>query len=191
MKFTSIGIEGAWEIDQIRHGDDRGWFQESFKSSLFVEHTGVHFVPAQSNISKSQAGTIRGIHYSIAPEGQGKLVTVMSGAIDDYVVDVRTGSPTFGQWRRIRLDAHTPKSVLIDPHLGHAFQAIENDTVVSYMVTAEFNPTAELTINPMCATLAIEWNSSLGRVLSDKDIAAPNLREREESNELPKVAHFT
>lgn len=187
MKFTSIGIEGAWEIEQVRHGDDRGWFQESFKSSLFAEHTGVHFLPAQSNISKSQAGTIRGIHYSIAPEGQGKLVTVMSGAIDDYVVDVRTDSPTFGQWRRIRLNASTPKAVLIDPHLGHAFQALEDETIVSYMVTAEFNPSVELALHPMCPHLSIQWDVTLTPRLSAKDSAAPNLSDARTNSSLPTL----
>ena len=187
MKFKSIGIEGAWEIDQIRHGDDRGWFQESFKSSMFAEHTGVHFVPAQTNISKSQAGTIRGIHYSIAPEGQGKLVTVMSGSIDDYVIDVRTDSPTFGHWRRIRLDATTPKAVLIDPHLGHAFQALEDNTVVSYMVTAEFNPNVELAVHPMCPHIAIEWDAGLATRISAKDSAAPDLFDARSNSSLPRI----
>jgi dTDP-4-dehydrorhamnose 3,5-epimerase len=129
---------------------------------------------------------VRGIHYSIAPQGQGKLVTVMSGAIDDYVVDIRVGSPTFGQWRRIRLDDSTARAVLIDPHLGHAFQALTENTVVSYLVTEEFNPSVEMGLSPTCPEIAITWSRDLPLFISEKDSASPNLSRQQLLGLLPQ-----
>lgn len=185
MRFEPTGIAGSWTVELPRFGDERGWFQEWFKLSRFSEEIGVDFKPVQANISKSRAGTVRGIHYSIAPQGQGKLVTVMSGAIDDYVVDIRVGSPTFGQWRRIRLDDSTARAVLIDPHLGHAFQALTENTVVSYLVTEEFNPSVEMGLSPTCPEIAITWSNELPLLVSDKDSVAPTLERARLENVLP------
>ena len=186
MRFEPTGITGSWSVELPRFGDERGWFQEWFKLSWFSEEIGVDFSPAQANISKSRAGTVRGIHYSIAPKGQGKLVTVMSGAIDDFIVDIRLGSPTFGQWRRIRLEESSARAVLIDPHLGHAFQALAEDTVVSYLVTEEYNPEMELGINPLCHDISIDWSPAVNFLVSDKDTAAPTLGEAREMAKLPR-----
>ena len=185
MRFEPTGISGAWMVELPRFSDDRGWFQEWFKLSRYAQEIGVDFRPVQANISKSCAGTVRGIHYSIAPKGQGKLVTVMSGAIDDYIVDIRRGSPTFGQWRRVRLEESSARAVLIDPHLGHAFQALTDDTVVSYLVTEEYNPTAELGINPLCTDLAVSWSADLPLLISEKDSSAPGLSQQQELGLLP------
>ena len=185
MRFEPTGISGAWMVELPRFRDDRGWFQEWFKLSRYAQEIGVDFRPVQANISKSCTGTVRGIHYSIAPKGQGKLVTVMSGAIDDYIVDVRRGSPTFGQWRRVRLEESSARAVLIDPHLGHAFQALTDDTVVSYLVTEEYNPTAELGINPLCTDLAVSWSADLPLLISEKDSSAPGLSQQQELGLLP------
>lgn len=187
MKFEPTGIAGAWMVELSRFSDDRGWFQEWFKLSRYAQEIGVDYRPVQANISKSCAGTVRGIHYSIAPQGQGKLVTVMSGAIDDYIVDIRVGSPTFGQWRRVRLEESSARAILIDPHLGHAFQALTDDTVVSYLVTEEYNPAAELGINPMCPDLAVSWSADLPLLISEKDSSAPGLSQQQKHGLLPGV----
>jgi dTDP-4-dehydrorhamnose 3,5-epimerase len=185
MRFEPTGIAGAWMVELPRFSDDRGWFQEWFKLSRYAQVIGVEFRPVQANISKSCAGTVRGIHYSIAPKGQGKLVTVMSGAIDDYIVDIRRGSPTFGQWRRVRLEESSAGAVLLDPHLGHAFQALADDTVVSYLVTEEYNPVAELGINPLCPDIAISWSVNLPLLVSEKDSLAPSLSDASKSGDIP------
>ena len=185
MNIIPLSISGAWLIKAKRFEDDRGWFQEWFKHSLVAAETGFNFQPVQTNISKSAAGSIRGIHYSTAPEGQGKLVTVMSGSIDDVVIDVRPGSPTFGNWDKIRLDSNTGDSVLISPNLGHAFQALTDDTIVSYLVTAEFNPTAEKGISPFCADLNIAWDSEMEPRVSPKDVEAPSLTDQHRAQNLP------
>ena len=186
MNIIPLSISGAWLIKAKRFEDDRGWFQEWFKQSAVREQTGFNFSPVQTNISHSAAGSIRGIHYSIAPEGQGKLVTVMSGIIDDVVIDVRPSSPTYGKWEKVRLSSETGDAVLIDPHLGHAFQALINNTVVSYLVTAEFNPTAEKGISPFCPTIDITWDPDVAPLVSQKDTEAPSLADQQKSGNLPK-----
>jgi dTDP-4-dehydrorhamnose 3,5-epimerase len=186
MEIVPLSIKGAWLIKAKRFGDDRGWFQEWFKQSLVESQTGFKFSPVQTNISKSAAGSIRGIHYSTAPEGQGKLVTVMSGVIDDFVIDVRPTSSTFGKWQKVRLDSNQGDSILLSPNLGHAFQALTDDAIVSYLVTAEFNPTAEKGISPFCPILNIEWDSVVNPLVSPKDIAAPNLLDQQKLDNLPK-----
>jgi dTDP-4-dehydrorhamnose 3,5-epimerase len=188
MRLEQLRIAGAWIIHLNRFGDDRGWFQEWFKTSALADAGGPRFVPVQANTSRSAAGVIRGIHYSIAANGQGKLVTVQSGAIDDYVIDVRTGSPTFGEWERISISADEPKAILIDPHLAHAFQALEDNTVVSYLVTAEFDPQNEKAISPFCSTINIPWSSQLTANVSDKDIAAADLPDQAAAGLLPRIS---
>ena len=185
MKLTPLGIEGAWVAESPIWSDDRGFFREWFKSADIDEATGRSFGIEQANISHSSKGTLRGIHYSIAPQGQGKLVTVMSGSIDDYVMDVRPSSPTFGNWEKVRLDSRTGGSLLLSPNLGHAFQALEKDTIVSYLVTAEFNPEAEKGITPFCPKLAIEWDSTIAPLVSQKDNDAPTLEDQLKSKNLP------
>lgn len=185
MEIVPLSINGAWLIKAKRFTDDRGWFQEWFKHSAVNAQTGFSFSPLQSNISRSAAGSIRGVHYSVAPEGQGKLVTVMSGVIDDVIVDIRPTSPTFGKWEKVHLTSDSGESVLLSPNLGHAFQALADNTIVSYLVTAEFNPTAELGITPFCPELAIEWDATISPLVSEKDLDAPQIGARLSANQLP------
>jgi dTDP-4-dehydrorhamnose 3,5-epimerase len=185
MKLSPSSIEGAWLVDPVRHGDDRGWFQEWFKKSEVEKQIGFSFEPVQLNVSRSQVGVVRGIHYSIAAVGQAKLVTVMSGEIDDYIIDVRPGSPTFGRWERVRLSSERGNSVLLGPNLAHAFHCLSDDAVICYAVSAEYNPEAEKAINPMCPTLKIEWNANFPVLLSPKDEAAPNLEDQRIAGLLP------
>lgn len=186
MKLSKAGIEGAWLIDPVRHGDERGWFQEWFKRSEIERQIGFTFEPVQLNISHSQQGVIRGIHYSIAPEGQAKLVTVMSGEIDDYAIDLRPSSPTFGQWERIRLSSNNGNSVLLGPNMAHAFQCISEKATICYAVSAEFNLQVEKAINPLCPTLAIHWNREFPILLAPKDQAAPSLIQQTSAGLLPQ-----
>jgi dTDP-4-dehydrorhamnose 3,5-epimerase len=185
MKVRELDIKGAWHIEPTRHRDDRGWFQEWFKHSEVLEETGYDFAPLQANISHSARGTIRGVHYSTAPQGQAKLVTVLHGEIDDYIIDIRPTSPTFGKWERIRLTADNGCSVLLSAHLGHAFHALVDDTVVNYLVTAEYNPTVEHGITPMCPHLAIDWADTGQYLLAPKDEQAPDLHAQRSAGLLP------
>lgn len=187
MNMAQSSIEGAWLIDAVRHGDERGWFQEWFKKSDVQNQIGFSFDPVQLNISYSTQGVIRGIHYSIAAEGQAKLITVMSGEIDDYIIDVRLGSPTFGKWERVRLSAELGNSVLLGTNLAHAFQCVSSDTRVCYAVSAEFNPDAEKEIHPLCPTLNIGWDKNYSISLSSKDEGAPTLDFQRTNELLPSV----
>jgi len=187
MKLSKSKVEGAWLIDPVRHGDERGWFQEWFKKSEVERQIGFTFEPVQLNISHSKRGVVRGIHYSIDVEGQAKYVTVMSGEIDDYIIDVRPGSPTFGQWERVRLSSSVGNSVLLGPNLAHAFQCVSDEATVCYAVSAEFNHEAEKAINPLCPTLNIEWNNNFQILLSLKDEAAPSLDQQKSAGLLPRL----
>ncbi len=183
--FSESTIKGAWIIDAVRHGDERGWFQELFKFSTVKEATGFEFFPVQINVSHSSQGVVRGIHYSIAPEGQAKYVSVLDGEIDDYIIDVRIGSPTFGQWEKIRLSATQGNSVLLGTNLAHAFQVVSPQATVCYAVTAEFNPDAEKAINPNCTELNVQWNQDYPMSLSPKDESAADTLDQQKNYCLP------
>ena len=131
MKLTPLGLEGSWLAESPVWSDDRGFFREWFKSEDVKAATGQDFRIEQANISLSSAGTLRGIHYSIAPRGQAKWITCVAGAIQDVIVDIRPNSKTFGQWIDIELKGESGKAVLISEGLGHCFLALQENTGVS------------------------------------------------------------
>ncbi|MEO0025070.1 MAG: dTDP-4-dehydrorhamnose 3-epimerase [Actinomycetota bacterium] len=181
MTFIATAIQGSWLFKPKRFGDDRGYFQETFKREFVLDQTGIDFEVKQVNQSKSQAGVVRGVHWADVPPGQAKFVTVPFGEVWDVVVDLRVGSPTFGKWDAYFLSSETGDSLLIGNGLGHAFLALTNDTVVSYLCSEVFNPTNEHGIFPRDATLNISFDDVAAcRKLealsfSDKDLNAPSL----------------
>jgi dTDP-4-dehydrorhamnose 3,5-epimerase len=185
MTAKALSIHGAWLLQSRVFADDRGTFSEWFKSSLLTELTGELFEPVQANVSVSNAGVIRGIHYSLAPRGQAKLVTVLRGSIMDVAIDARVGSATFGKYESAELHAGDGQAMFLRHDMAHAFQALEDNTVVSYLVSSEYSPTDEKEISPMCSTLNIQWSKKLQVVLSEKDRAAPNLATQQSLNCLP------
>jgi dTDP-4-dehydrorhamnose 3,5-epimerase len=187
MKLSRLGINGAWMAESQIWSDDRGFFREWFKSKEFEQITGERFKVEQANISVSSAGTLRGIHYSMAPGGQAKWVTCVSGSIKDVIVDVRPQSPTFGKWIEVELRGDSGKAVFIDKYLGHAFLALEDNTFVAYLVTTPFSPKYEFEINPMDANIGITWGMKVDDLmLSEKDRKAPTLHEQLSKGRLPK-----
>jgi len=186
MNITKLDIGGAYYIEAKRHADERGWFQEWFKKSDLQQHIDFDFTPVQANISHSKKGVVRGIHYSIAPEGQAKLVTVMHGAIDDYIIDINPNSANFGKWTRMKLSAQDGNAVLLPPHAGHAFQSLSDHTIVCYLVAQEFNPTVELCINPLTEEFALPWSQTVRPIISTKDSNAPSLQEQLTAGKLPR-----
>ena len=186
MNITKLDIGGAYYIDAKRHADERGWFQEWFKKSELQRNIDFDFTPVQANISHSKKGVVRGIHYSIAPEGQAKLVTVMHGAIDDYVIDINPNSENFGKWIRVRLTSQDGDAVLLPPHVGHAFQSLSDNAMVCYLVTAEFNPATEKGITPLCSKIGIDWRPEIRPLLSVKDLEAPDTLTQERADLLPR-----
>ena len=186
MKLTPLGIEGAWLAESPVWSDDRGYFREWFKSEDVQAAAGREFGIEQANISLSSAGTLRGIHYSIAPRGQAKWITCVSGSIQDVIVDIRPESKTFGHWIDVELEGDSGKAVLISEGLGHGFLALEDNTAVAYLVSTPFSPTDEFEINPLDAKIGINWGMDLSLLrISDKDKNAPTLAERLAEGKLP------
>jgi dTDP-4-dehydrorhamnose 3,5-epimerase len=181
MELTPLGIEGAWLAESKAWPDSRGHLREWFKYSDIVNQTGIDFKVEQANISVSKKGVIRGIHYSNAPEGQAKWVTCVKGAIRDVIVDVRPTSQTFGRHISVELRAQEGRSVLIGHGLGHGFIAMEDDSVVSYLISSEFDPKHELGIHPFDQSLKINWQiERLGGsavIVSEKDIVASSFKD--------------
>jgi dTDP-4-dehydrorhamnose 3,5-epimerase len=187
VDISPLRIKGAFFISNSKHEDSRGEFVEWFRSDTIEDQTGLVFRTMQANLSVSAAGSLRGIHYADVPPGQAKYITCVSGAILDYIVDIRAGSPTFGQWEAVSLTAENRNAVLIDVGLGHAFVALEPDTTVSYLVTDHFKPESEHAINPLDAELGLEFPLPQRDLLvSSKDQAAPGFREALGSGSLPK-----
>jgi dTDP-4-dehydrorhamnose 3,5-epimerase len=185
MTAKPLSIHGAWLLRSQVFADDRGTFSEWFKSSLLTELTGESFDPVQANVSVSNAGVIRGVHYSLAPGGQAKLITVLQGSILDVAIDVRVGSPTFGKYESAVMAVGDGQTMFLRSDMAHAFQALEDNTVVSYLVSSEYSPTDEKEISPMCSILNIQWSKNLQIVLSDKDRIAPNTEQQSTANLLP------
>lgn len=186
MKLTPLGIEGVWLAESPVWSDDRGFFREWFKSEDIKNETGRDFGIEQANISLSSKGTLRGIHYSIAPRGQAKWITCVAGSIKDVIVDIRPGSKTFGDWIEIELQGDSSKAVLISEGLGHGFLALEDNTAVAYLASTPFSPTHEYEINPLDEKIAIYWGMEISELkISDKDKNAPTLSERLAEGKLP------
>jgi dTDP-4-dehydrorhamnose 3,5-epimerase len=187
MKVTPLEIYGAWLIESPVFRDERGLFREWFKSEAVEECAGGKFEIAQANVSLSSKGTVRGIHYSMAPKGQAKWVTCVAGSIKDVIVDIRPNSPTFGDWVEVELSGDAGKAVFIDEGLGHGFLALEENTVVSYLMSTPFSAADEYEINPLDQKIGINWDitSDLMKI-SEKDRMAPSLSEQLELGNLPK-----
>ena len=187
MKLTPLGIDGAWLAESPVWSDDRGFFREWFKSEDIKSATGRDFGIEQANISLSSAGTLRGIHYSIAPRGQAKWITCVAGSFKDVIVDIRPNSQTFGKWIEVILKGDSGQAVFISEGLGHGFVALEDNTAVAYLVSTPFSPTDEFEINPLDEKIGINWAMDLGALkISEKDKKAPTLAERLAEGKLPK-----
>jgi dTDP-4-dehydrorhamnose 3,5-epimerase len=187
MELIPLGIEGVWLAESPVWSDDRGFFREWFKSEDVRSTTGRHFGIEQANISLSSAGTLRGIHYSIAPHGQAKWITCVSGSIKDVIVDIRTESSTFGNWIEVELRGDSGKAVFISEGLGHGFLVLENNTAVAYLGSTPFSPTDEFEINPFDEKIGVNWGMDLNALkISEKDKNAPTLAERLSEGKLPK-----
>jgi dTDP-4-dehydrorhamnose 3,5-epimerase len=191
VEIRELSVSGAFEVSPQVHGDARGAFLEWFRADRFEDATGHRFTLAQANASVSAAGTLRGIHFAQLPPGQAKWVTCLRGAVLDVVVDIRTGSATFGQWDSVTLDDADRRAIYLSEGLGHAFMALEDASVVSYLCSAPYAPGREHGVHPLDPDVGITWPSTgrdgtaLQPILSDKDAAAPSLAEAQEAGLLP------
>jgi len=189
--ITETKIGGAFTVTPQQHRDDRGTFLEWFRSDRFVETTGHRFTIAQANCSVSCAGTVRGIHFAQLPPSQAKYVSCAAGAILDVVVDLRLGSPTFGEWDAVRLDDDERTALYVAEGLGHAFMALADGTVVNYLCSAQYAPGREHGVHPLDPAIGIDWpthgrdGAALAPSLSPKDEQAPLLADLVDSGLLP------
>lgn len=176
MGFTFTPLAQLPEVVCIRtsrHGDGRGWFAECYKRSAFAS-AGIDAEFRQENHSFSrQAGTLRGLHYQVAPAAQQKLVRVIAGAIFDVIVDIRPGR-TFGRWMSVRLSADEPLILYVPDGFAHGFQTLAPDTAVLYKTTTEYSPEHERGIHWADPSLAVPWPIG-DPVLSERDRRWPML----------------
>lgn len=187
MEVRELKIPGAWEITPTVHGDSRGHFFEWLTDKGFRSFAGHRLDVRQANCSVSAAGVLRGLHYAQVPPSQAKYVTCVRGSVFDVVVDIREGSPTFGQWDSVLLDDSDHRTIYLSEGLGHGFLALQDNSTVMYLCSAEYNPQREHTICATDPALAIDWPLVDGAApnLSDRDAAAPSFEEARASGLLP------
>jgi dTDP-4-dehydrorhamnose 3,5-epimerase len=186
VQIRELSIPDSYEITPIQRADDRGVFLEWYRFDLLAEAVGHPLNLRQANTSVSKKGVVRGIHFADLPPGQAKYVTVTHGAVIDFVIDIRVGSPTFGQWDSVRLDSVDRKAIYLSEGLGHAFVALTEDATVSYLVSDTYNASAEHGINPLDSQIALTFPDEAGELLlSSKDTDAPSLAEASAQGLLP------
>lgn len=188
MDIEALAVEGAFVVTPRQFPDDRGVFLEGFRGDKLADLLGHRPDILQTNISVSSRGTVRGIHFADVPPGQGKYITAVSGSLIDYIIDIRVGSPTFGQWTSVLLDTVDRRAVYLSEGLGHAFCALEDDTTAVYLCTAVYNPTGEHGIDPLDPEVGLRFPDGLKPLLSAKDAAAPTLAEARDCGLLPTYA---
>ncbi|QXU53006.1 dTDP-4-dehydrorhamnose 3,5-epimerase [Rhodococcus sp. LW-XY12] len=194
MLYRELKVPDAYEITPRQFGDDRGVFLEWFKQESFTDASGRPLELAQANCSVSAAGVLRGIHYADVPPGQAKYVTCVSGSVLDVVVDLRVGSPTFGQWDSVLLDTKDRRAIFLSEGLGHGFLALENNSTVVYLCSTGYNPDREHEVHPLDPEIGIDWPTigadgrPLEYELSAKDRAAPGLIQAMDAGVLPRIA---
>jgi dTDP-4-dehydrorhamnose 3,5-epimerase len=186
MKIRAL-LEGAFEVSPAQHVDARGTFQELYRADLLAAELGHALTLAQANVSVSRAGVVRGIHFASVPPGQAKYITCTRGAGLDVVVDLRVGSPRFGQWESVLLDDVDRRAVYIAEGLGHGFCALTDDATITYLCSEPYTPAREHTVHALDPELAIAWPVE-APILSERDSAAPSLAEARERGLLPDYA---
>lgn len=184
MKIRPLTIEGAYEITPIQHRDPRGVFLEWYRADAAEASTGSPLELAQANISVSARDVVRGIHFADVPPGQAKYITCVAGSVLDVVVDIRVGSPTFGQWEAVPLDDVDRRAVHLVEGLGHGFCVLSEQATLTYLCSTGYAPAREHTIHPLDPELGIKWPVGTP-VLSARDEAAPSFAEVRAAGALP------
>jgi dTDP-4-dehydrorhamnose 3,5-epimerase len=180
LEVRRLAIPEVLEIKPRKFGDARGFFSETW-SVAAMKSAGLDFDFVQDNHSYSAArGVLRGLHFQLPPLAQDKLVRVSRGSIYDVAVDIRRGSPTYGQWVGLTISAEVWNQILVPKGFAHGFVTLENHTEVQYKVTAPYSPEHERSVHFDDAELAIEWPVTTGEIqLSEKDRDAPSFTDLE------------
>jgi len=185
MKLIQTTLPEVVIIEPAVFGDDRGWFMESFNEARFHQALtalglGIPRPLVQDNHSCSRRGVLRGLHYQLPPHAQGKLVRVVQGAAFDVAVDIRQGSPRFGQWVGIEISAANHRQLWLPEGFAHGFVALEDDTHFLYKTTDYYAKACERAIAWSDPDLAIEWPAlDGGLIVSAKDREAPSFKAAE------------
>jgi dTDP-4-dehydrorhamnose 3,5-epimerase len=184
--IRELAVPGAFEVTPRQFPDDRGTFYEWYRFDALADAVGHPLALRQGNASVSRRGVVRGIHFADVPPSQAKYVTVTHGAVLDFAIDIRVGSPTFGQWDSVLLDTVDRRALYLAEGLGHCFVALTDDAVVTYLVSEVFAAPREHGITPLDETvgLALPFERD-DLLLSAKDLAAPTLLEAQRDGLLP------
>ena len=176
--FETTPLPDLLVVTPSRHRDGRGWFTEAWSRAAW-DAAGLHFDWCQDNHSFSaRSGTIRGLHYQAPPMAQAKLVRCTTGRIRDVAVDVRLGSPGYGQWYGIELSAENGRQLLIPRGFLHGFETLEPDTEIQYKVDAPYSRAHDGAVRFDDPTIAIDWSIDPAEALpSDKDAAAAGFHD--------------
>lgn len=169
MKFTETKLKGAYliELDYIK--DDRGFFARSWCQQEFADQ-GLNANLVQCNISfNHQRGTLRGMHYQIAPHEESKLVRCTAGAVYDVIIDLRPLSTTFKQWVGVELTSENRRGLYIPEGMAHGFQTLVNDTEVLYQMSEFYHPLLAMGVRWNDSKFAIDWPMCKPSVISDRD----------------------
>lgn len=179
MKLTEASLPGIWIVEPDVFGDHRGWFMETYNEQKFKTYgLSLKFVQDNQSFSKAK-GTIRGLHYQLNPKAQNKLIRCTMGSIFDVAVDIRKGSPTFGQWFGLELSADNKKQLLIPKGFAHGFMTLVENVEVQYKVDEFYAPDCDRGVLWNDPSIAIEWPSNISPILSAKDKIAPLLHDAE------------
>jgi dTDP-4-dehydrorhamnose 3,5-epimerase len=178
MQFIRTEIEDVIIVEPQVHGDDRGYFVETFRADKLEEFLGYKLNFGQDNESKSIKGVLRGLHYQLPPHAQTKLVRVIQGRVLDIAVDIRKNSPTFGQHVSVELSADNKKQLLVPRGFAHGFVVLEDDTIFVYKVDNYYSPECDRGIAFDDENLNINWILEKEELkLSPKDTTQPKLNE--------------
>jgi dTDP-4-dehydrorhamnose 3,5-epimerase len=189
VQIRELDIPDSYELTPKQFGDDRGVFLEWYRADVLESAIGHTISLAQANTSVSRRGVVRGIHFADVPPSQAKFVTATHGSVLDFVIDIRVGSPTFGQWDSVLLDDVDRRAIYIAEGLGHCFVALTDDATVSYLVSAPFNAAREHGINPLDPEVGLDFPVPDDELLlSPKDTEAPGLSAAREAGLLPTWA---
>lgn len=157
MEFIKTKIPEVIICQPLVHGDERGYFIETFRMDKLEEYLGYSINFCQDNESKSAKGVLRGLHYQLAPYAQTKLVRVIEGRVLDVAVDIRKGSPTFGQYVAVELSGKNKKQLLVPRGFAHGFIVLEENTVFAYKVDSFYSPECDRGIAFDDSDIAIDW----------------------------------
>ncbi|MCV0393724.1 MAG: dTDP-4-dehydrorhamnose 3,5-epimerase [Nitrosopumilus sp.] len=175
--FKKLSIPEVILVESKVFSDDRGFFLETFKESIFINN-GIEIKFVQDNFSHSQKGVLRGLHYQKNPKAQAKLVTALRGEIFDVAVDIRQGSPTYGKWVGEILSDKNHKLLYVPEGFAHGFCVLSDDANVLYKVNQEYSPKHEAGIIWNDHDIGIEWPIDKP-ILHEKDSRLPLLKNAE------------